>query len=135
VFHPPAGADAIPPACGSPEQGNGRGQPCGMASGSESSDVFVKRVVATGGETVALRDGRAIVDGVVSREPYAQPCDDPVACTFATPVTIPAGEYYMLGDNRAASDDSRFWGPVPGSWIIGTVVHCTLLNTICNASR
>jgi signal peptidase I len=33
----------------------------------------------------------------------------------------PRGEYFMLGDNRGDSDDSRFWGPIPGSWIIGEV--------------
>jgi signal peptidase I len=36
-------------------------------------------------------------------------------------ITIPRGEYYMLGDNRGDSDDSRYWGPVPISWIIGQV--------------
>jgi signal peptidase I len=34
---------------------------------------------------------------------------------------IPRGEYFMLGDNRGDSDDSRFWGPIPESWIIGEV--------------
>jgi signal peptidase I len=48
---------------------------------------------------------------------------------------VPAGEYYVLGDNRGSSDDSRFWGPVPGTWIIGTVVHCSLLDTICHTAR
>jgi signal peptidase I len=37
-------------------------------------------------------------------------------------ITIPKGEYFMLGDNRGNSDDSRFWGPVPRSWIIGEVL-------------
>jgi len=36
-------------------------------------------------------------------------------------ITIPPGDYFMLGDNRGASDDSRFWGPVPQAWIIGKV--------------
>jgi type IV secretory pathway protease TraF len=44
-------------------------------------------------------------------------------------------EYYLLGDNRGVSDDSRFWGPVPSGWIIGTVVRCSLLDTICNPVR
>ena len=40
-----------------------------------------------------------------------------------------------LGDNRGVSDDSRFWGPVPSGWIIGTVVHCALLDTVCHPVR
>ncbi|MGN6814781.1 MAG: signal peptidase I [Solirubrobacterales bacterium] len=36
-------------------------------------------------------------------------------------ITIPPGHYFMLGDNRGASDDSRFWGPVPADWILGKV--------------
>jgi signal peptidase I len=51
------------------------------------------------------------------------------------PCGLPAGDYYLLGDNRGASDDSRFWGPVPGAWIIGTVVRCSLLNTVCRPLR
>ena len=35
------------------------------------------------------------------------------------PIKIPPGYYFMMGDNRGASDDSRFWGPVPRKWIIG----------------
>ena len=39
----------------------------------------------------------------------------------STPIKIPAGEWFMMGDNRGESDDSRFWGPVPTSWITGVV--------------
>ena len=40
-------------------------------------------------------------------------------CTFPKTITVPAGDYYMMGDNRGDLDDSRFWGPVPQKWIIG----------------
>ena len=48
---------------------------------------------------------------------------------------MPPDEYYLLGDNRGVSDDSRFWGPVPRAWIIGTVVDCSLLDTLCRPAR
>ena len=40
-------------------------------------------------------------------------------CTFPRSITVPKGDYYMMGDNRGESDDSRFWGPVPQNWVIG----------------
>ena len=43
----------------------------------------------------------------------------PASCTFPKTITVPAGDYYMMGDNRGNSDDSRYWGPVPQSSIIG----------------
>ena len=51
--------------------------------------------------------------------PFAEPSQP--ECNFPTPITIPAGEWFVIGDNRGESDDSRFWGPVPTSWIVGTI--------------
>ena len=47
------------------------------------------------------------------------PCGNGGACNLPKPITIPPDHYFMMGDNRGASDDSRFWGPVPRDWIIG----------------
>ena len=52
-------------------------------------------------------------------EPYTLPCGNGGACNLPKPITIPPDHYFMMGDNRGASDDSRFWGPVPRDWIIG----------------
>ncbi len=135
VFHPPGGARASDPVCGSTEQGAGSRQPCGLPTLGESSAVFIKRVVAGPGDTIAVVDGHAIRNGRALNEPYVGTCTDQEVCSFPTAVTVPAGEYYVLGDNRGASDDSRFWGPVPSSSIIGTAVRCSLLDTICHARR
>lgn len=135
VFHPPVGARAINPVCGSALQGAGSSRPCDVPMAQESSRVFVKRVVAGPGQLISLVDGHVVRDGVRQSEAYIAPCGPDSSCSFPTPVRVPAGEYYVLGDNRGSSDDSRFWGPVPGAWIIGTVVHCSLLNTVCHPAR
>jgi signal peptidase I len=135
VFHPPAGARATNPVCGSTAQGWGYPQPCGLPTLQESRAVFIKRVVAGPGDTIAVVDGHAVRDGRRLNEPYVGPCTDQRTCDFPTPITVPAGEYYVLGDNRGSSDDSRFWGPVPSSWIIGTAVRCSLLDTVCQTQR
>jgi signal peptidase I len=136
LFHPPAGARPRDPLCGVADEGAGHAQPCGVPLPQESSDTFIKRVIAGPGDTVAIVDGHAVVNGVTDSEPYIQPCGAAAStCSFPTPVRVPAGEYYMLGDNRAVSDDSRFWGPVPGAWIIGAVVRCTDLRTVCHVVR
>ena len=79
-------------------------------------------IVAGPGETLLIRNGAVVRNGVPDHEPYIltfaphAPHGD-----YPTPITIPPDHYFMLGDNRAASSDSRFWGPVPRSWIIGKV--------------
>jgi signal peptidase I len=135
VFHPPTGAHAVNPVCGVSDQGGGSSQPCGAPVAQESSAIFVKRIVAGPGDLVSILDGHVIRNGIRESDPYIAPCTGGEPCNFPTPVRVPAGEYYMLGDNRGMSDDSRFWGPVPRAWIIGTVVRCSWLDTVCHPVR
>jgi len=114
VFHPPDGADRGELSCGV----NPQGGICPKAVKGRSDVNFIKRIVAVGGDTITIADGHVIRNGKLQREPFIRPCGGG-SCTFEQPITIPAGHYFMMGDNRGASDDSRFWGPVPEDWIIG----------------
>lgn len=119
VFHPPAGANPASPVCGDPNEGAGHSQACGVSTPQESSQTFIKRVVAGPGDTIYILDGHVYRNGVREKDPYIEPCGSDPSCTFRTPIKIPAGDYFMMGDNRGSSDDSRFWGPVPDKWVIG----------------
>ena len=135
VFHPPIGARASNPVCGSGLQGRGTSQPCDAPVPEQAGTVFVKRVVAGPGDLIAIVDGHVVRNGVRESEPFVAPCGPGAACSFPVAVRVPPDEYYLLGDNRGVSDDSRFWGPVPSGWILGTVVHCSLLDTVCHPVR
>ena len=80
----------------------------------EGADL-VKRVIGLPGETVELRDGRVFIDGELLPEPYLTGFDD----SDEAPLSVPEGHYYVLGDNRGVSYDSRFMGPIPMEQIIG----------------
>ncbi|HEX7198882.1 MAG TPA: signal peptidase I, partial [Dongiaceae bacterium] len=70
-------------------------------------------------DTIFIRDGHVYRNGVKEQDGYIAPCGADSSCNFLKPIKIPPGEYFMMGDNRGLSDDSRFWGPVPDNWIIG----------------
>jgi signal peptidase I len=116
VFHPPASADGGVQQCG----GNPPpGQVCLHESHRRSPLNYIKRVVAGPGDHVAIRDGHVVLNGKLQKEPFIRPCGGGEACNLPRTVTIPAGHWFMMGDNRGSSDDSRYWGPVPEQWIIG----------------
>ncbi len=83
--------------------------------GSPTKDL-IKRVIGLPGETVESRDGRVLINGQVLEEPYL---DRGVTTGALEPVTVPPGHLWVMGDNRANSRDSRFFGAISESLVIG----------------
>jgi signal peptidase I len=97
--------------------------------------VFIKRIIGAPGDVVEVRHGRLYVNGRRVTEPYVHRTGgrtDPTVAqaaiagstlhdpwSLSEPYTVPAGQYFVMGDNRTDSDDSRDWGTVPRSAIVG----------------
>jgi signal peptidase I len=90
---------------------------CAPAGDAGQTDVdFVKRVIGLPGDTVqTLPDGGVVVDGTPLQEPYI----NGMAAQAPDSWHVPSGQYFVMGDNRGNSCDSRDWGPVPRNDIIG----------------
>jgi signal peptidase I len=124
VFHPPA--DAEEQLCGpNPHSVVLGGAACSQPVSGKASVTFIKRVIAGPGDEIYVKAGHVYRKAagksrfVREKDPYIKACAASDECNFPKPITIPAGHWFMMGDNRGDSDDSRYWGPVPTSWIIG----------------
>jgi signal peptidase I len=124
VFLPPRGAEIG--ACGNEGEGPfysggpATRQSCSRPTEGKADTTFVKRVVGLPGDTIAVVNGNVIRNGKPAPEPFASSCGG-AECNLE-PIRIPKDHYFLMGDNRGNSDDSRFWGPVPREWIIGKAV-------------
>ncbi len=114
VFKPPKGADLN--QCGAEHPDN---QACPKPTEEKSDTNFIKRIVAEPGDLLSVRRGRVVINGEQQEEEFAQISADCATCNLEKEVKIPPDHYFMMGDNRGESADSREWGPVPKKWIIG----------------
>jgi signal peptidase I len=113
VFKPPEGE---PSTCGVERASD---QPCPQGTPERSDTNFIKRVVGLPGDHLKVIEGSVYINGKRQDEPFARLDPECATCNLPREITIPDGEYYMMGDNRGESADSREWGPVPKKWIIG----------------
>ncbi|MEO6121341.1 MAG: signal peptidase I [Acidimicrobiales bacterium] len=84
-----------------------------------STEEFIKRVIGLPGETVEGRDGGVVIDGRHLVEPYLPPA---ARTGDFGPVEVPAGKLFVMGDNRGGSSDSRVFGPIDRSSVVGRTV-------------
>jgi signal peptidase I len=128
LFHPPKGSDPSVDRCATvPQPANGH--PCDRPLGGPIyPTVYIKRVSAVGGDWLEIRNGLVYLSRTAHGPFKLQ--DEPNVkggsalcslCNLRKPSKVPPGSYFMTGDNRDVSNDSRHWGPVPFEWIEGKV--------------
>jgi signal peptidase I len=94
----------------------GRGMLEGVNVVKPAKTEFVKRVIGLPGDRVEGRNGNVYVNGALLVEPYLRP---DVRTLNLPPTTVPKGQLFVMGDNRTGSSDSRVFGPIPQSTVVG----------------
>jgi signal peptidase I len=85
----------------------------------QQNDPFIKRVIGLPGDLVQIRDDGVYVNGVKLNEPYVYDGQPTTPRNDQSSWVVPAGEYFVMGDHREESEDSRVFGPIPRSTVIG----------------
>ncbi len=126
VFHPPVGWDME--KCGPSLRTVKTGAvACAKPNDEEDKFKLVARIVAGPGNQIYIKGGHVYrkvgsANGFVrEHDSYTRACGNSRHCDFPIPIRISRGYWFVMGDNRGASNDSRFWGPVPTRWIVGVV--------------
>lgn len=128
VVHPPEGS--AEEECG-PNRHTVKagGSACDTPFPGKAQVKLIERIVADPGDDIYIRAGyvyrKALGSETFIRERglYTRPCAPHPDCNFLRPIEIPPAHWFLMGDNRGESNDSRFWGPVPTAWIVGTVTQ------------
>ncbi len=104
LFHPPERGDVIV-----------------FVAPPDPTQDYIKRVIGLPGDVITIQNTTVIVDGTTLKETYIDPArqGNPYAYKVISNMVVPANDYFVLGDNRAGSSDSRDWGFVPRKNIIG----------------
>jgi signal peptidase I len=89
---------------------------------AEPSKSYIKRIIGLPNEELEIRDGKVLINGQGITEPYVDARLNVSARSYG-PLKIPADNYFVMGDNRDNSNDSRSWGPLPRSFIYGRFVR------------
>lgn len=118
VFHPPV--NSLVQAAPCLERPRKRTMCAVSSPEADTEQTYVKRIVGTGGDHLQLRKGRVWRNG----KPlplYGRRCRKS-ECHLPRRITVPEGHFFVMGDNRADSYDSRYWGPLPSASVIGVVM-------------
>jgi len=105
------------------------GGACEAPIREESKIKLIERIVGGPGDEIYIREGHVYrkLNGsgefIRESDSYTRGCGAHPDCNFPHPITIPSKHWFLMGDNRGESNDSRFWGPVPTAWIVGAVTQ------------